>query len=278
MKVFQSQFEFLRNDTVHIAKLTGYPTDIYPNSDTYAYHDFYELELFIDGEGLHHLNGIPYEVKPGYLYLLFPGDYHRMQLHPEHPFELFNLQFSIDISAPALMSEISTYPNPYCIYLSPDTQKILEQELQLLHDCYHLKKYDERMMRNAIERICILLLYQLQDDSITKSAPIDHRIWKITDYIEKNYARDITFHDIAAVADIAETYLGSFFKKHTGHRLIEYINQRRLHHALQLLGSTGMTVQEVAYHTGFCSPEYMARTFKTHGFQSPKTYQLKSRS
>ena len=80
MKCFQSQFQCMKDQLITVGHIQGIPSDIYPNSEISGYHDFYELEFFTAGEGIHYINGVPYHVQPGYVYLLIPGDFHRNSL------------------------------------------------------------------------------------------------------------------------------------------------------------------------------------------------------
>ena len=276
MKYFQSHLACMKNNEITIDLPSGYPNSEYPNSDDFGYHDFYEIEFFLEGEGIHYLNAIPYKICPGYFYLLFPGDYHRMQIPEDKYFHFYNLKFTLPASNPELMQEIRKYPGPCSVYLSPDQIPLMEQEFFLLHSGLRDRKYSDRLAGNIVERICILLLDFLSSrtDNV-QSSPIDRRIFLIIDYIEKKYTHEISLAELARIADLSENYLGIFFKKITGTKLTEYINQQRILHAIQLLGNTNMSIKEVAYHTGFGSPEYMSRIFKKHKFSTPKSYQIR---
>jgi len=275
VKYFQSHLTFMKNNQITVDLLSGYPTSQYPNSTHFGYHDFYEIEFFLEGEGLHYLNAVPYQIRSGYFYLLFPGDYHRMQIPADKHYHFYNLKFTLAASNPELMREIGKYPRPYSIYLAPDKIRLMEQEFSFLHSVLQNQTYSERLTCNIVDRICILLLEFLNNSTdAVQSSPVDRRIFQIIDYIEKNHTGEISLAELARTADLSENYLGIFFKKNTGKKLTEYINQRRILHAIQLLGNTNMSIKEVAYNTGFGSPEYMARIFKLHGFSTPKSYQI----
>jgi AraC-like DNA-binding protein len=67
-------------------------------------------------------------------------------------------------------------------------------------------------------------------------------------------------------------HFGRMFKRETGKRPMEWLNERRLQMAAQLLGNTRNTVTEVAESCGFASPFYLSRMFKRHFGLSPQHY------
>jgi len=274
MKYLLSHVTSMKNNPITIDLVSGITKNVTVNSIHDGYHDFFEMEFFLEGDGMHYLNAIPYQIKPGYIYLLPPGDCHRVQIPTGIKIHFYNLKFTLAASNPELMQEIGKYSGPYSIYLPPEQISFLEQEFRLLYACLQEQKYPASLAKNIVERICIMFLEHLKNDSRDIShTPVDRRIFLIFEYIEKNYTHTISFSELAKAVELSENYLGIFFKKHTGKKLSDYIHLRRIYHAIRLLGNTNMSIKEVAYRTGFCSPEYMARIFKLHSFPSPKSYQ-----
>ncbi|MBQ8509373.1 MAG: helix-turn-helix transcriptional regulator [Clostridia bacterium] len=263
---------------IALDKSKGYPSNHYPNSDIYCYHDFYEMELFLSGEGTHFLNGTPYLVKPGYLYLLYPGDYHYMQLTTHTAFNLWNLKMSVDAPSAELMAEIRKHPGPYCVYLEEGLLDFLNRELIFLYDCLHNGTWNPAMTKNSAERICTVLLYELERNPCIEYPKVNDQIWKILDYIQKKYSTPITLTELAAIAEMSENYVGIYFKTHTGMRFTDYLNQTRLFHAAMLLKETYLTVKEIAYRVGYGSPEYLTRQFNTAFGTSPTEFRKSAQS
>ena len=67
-------------------------------------------------------------------------------------------------------------------------------------------------------------------------------------------------------------HFGRMFKRETGKRPMEWLNERRLQMAAQLLGNTRNTVAEVSEACGFASPFYLSRLFKRHFGLAPQHY------
>ena len=105
MKIFETKITCMGSEFVIPDKASGMPNNIYPNTDVDGYHDFYELELHTEGKGLHYINGVPFEVKENYIYLLFPGEYHHKHLDESTHFNLYNLKFDTNVISADLMKE-----------------------------------------------------------------------------------------------------------------------------------------------------------------------------
>jgi AraC-like DNA-binding protein len=67
-------------------------------------------------------------------------------------------------------------------------------------------------------------------------------------------------------------YFGRIFKRETGLRPMEWLNQRRLQLACQYLANTSKTVTEIAEACGFASSFYFSRVFKKHVGLAPVNY------
>ncbi len=65
---------------------------------------------------------------------------------------------------------------------------------------------------------------------------------------------------------------GRMFKRETGKRPMEWLNERRLQMAAQLLSNTRYSLAEVSEACGFANPFYLSRRFKLHFGRAPQHY------
>jgi len=87
----------------------------------------------------------------------------------------------------------------------------------------------------------------------------------------------ITLGDWGRAVGLNAVYFGRVFKRETGLRPMEWLNERRLQTACHLLASTSETVSEIAETCGFASPFYFSRVFRRHFGQSPINYRKTQR-
>lgn len=82
----------------------------------------------------------------------------------------------------------------------------------------------------------------------------------------------ITLTEWAKAVGLNAVYFGRIFKRETGLRPMDWLNQRRLQMACQQLASTHQTISAIAESCGFASPFYFSRVFRKHFGQSPMQY------
>ena len=96
-------------------------------------------------------------------------------------------------------------------------------------------------------------------------------------YIDGNLTEELNLHTLAAAHNISAGYLSSLFRKETGTTLTDYVNQRRVARAAELLSTTKLQVQTVAQYSGFMDVQYFSRMFKRIVGMSPREYRSSHR-
>ena len=91
---------------------------------------------------------------------------------------------------------------------------------------------------------------------------------KIENYVETNYNTNCDVADIAAVVGLERHYLARLFKQKTGGTLKEYITEKRMEEAKQLL-KDGQTVAYAAQMVGYSDPFLFSKMFKKRFGMSP---------
>lgn len=85
---------------------------------------------------------------------------------------------------------------------------------------------------------------------------------KSLDYIQKNYAEELTTGMIAKQVHYNEFYFMKVFKKYTGKTMVEYITEYRLEKSKELLKKDDINIEEVAYKVGFSTTSYFTSKFR----------------
>lgn len=91
-------------------------------------------------------------------------------------------------------------------------------------------------------------------------------------FIDANLAGNLSLSILAEALNVSNSYLSSLFRKETGQTLTEYINQRRIRHAMHLLETTRLQIQTIAQHCGIVDVQYFSKIFKRIAGYSPKEY------
>lgn len=92
-------------------------------------------------------------------------------------------------------------------------------------------------------------------------------------YIENNYKENIKIADLAAMCYINETYFSRLFSTTVGSTVSQFILEKRILKAKELLRNKGMKIQAVAEEVGYDDPAYFVRKFKQVTGVTPSAYQ-----
>lgn len=99
------------------------------------------------------------------------------------------------------------------------------------------------------------------------------RIGNIYNFIMLNYDKPITLEDAAKQAHMTPQAFCRFFKKHTLHTFVSFLNEVRINEACKKLTDGAFdNIATVAYTCGFNSITNFNRVFKTVTTQSPSEY------
>lgn len=93
-------------------------------------------------------------------------------------------------------------------------------------------------------------------------------------FIMSNYNNQITLEDVANAAYMTPQAFCRYFKKHTGHTFISFLNEVRINDACKslLYGNNSDCISGAAYKAGFNSITNFNRVFKSIIGKSPKLY------
>ncbi|PUZ30081.1 transcriptional regulator, AraC family [Chitinophaga costaii] len=99
------------------------------------------------------------------------------------------------------------------------------------------------------------------------------RIATIYNYVMQHYQQTITLEEVSKLVYMTPPAFCRYFKKHTQHTLVSFINMVRINEACKkLVGNEHNSIAAVAYNTGFNSITNFNRVFKSIKNMSPKEY------
>lgn len=143
--------------------------------------------------------------------------------------------------------------------------------------CKHFNKNsdDDTIM---LESLILKLIYNLKRDSL--EAPVFNGISsKQTEiiknavkYIKEHLNEDLSLEKISKHFSFSPTYFHNIFKATMNKTLRDFVEERRIKKAIDLLLTTGTPLSEIAYECGFSSQSYFCYAFKRYTGTTPKKY------
>lgn len=105
-----------------------------------------------------------------------------------------------------------------------------------------------------------------------KNSHISNVILKAKDYIDNHFNEDIGLNQVSKEVSISPQYFSSIFKEEMGMNFVEYLREKRIEVAKELLRSKRYSVKEICYEIGYNDPNYFSRLFKKIVGVSPTEY------
>jgi AraC-like DNA-binding protein len=81
-------------------------------------------------------------------------------------------------------------------------------------------------------------------------------------YVEEHFREPIGIRDLSRHVHLTSAYLSRFFHKAMGITFSDYLTQRRIAEAKELLQNTAMKMSDIAFEVGYSHQSYFGRKFK----------------
>ena len=121
-------------------------------------------------------------------------------------------------------------------------------------------------LENEITRKYCLLV---QSYSLRKySKPVQN----IINYISFNLTDNLSLNAISSEFALNSSYVSSLFKRETGSTLTNFVNNKRVEHAIYLLNTTKLPIQDIAVQCGITDVNYFTKLFKKIKNMTPSQY------
>lgn len=229
-------------------------------------HDYFELELILEGEIEHTVNGVTSRIGRGDAYLLLPSDIHSLKIL-KHT-ELINISFTEQAVSPSLLYEFIASGAPLSCHLSESEFDELEPLFSLaVSRRFGIPELDRKYRKNICECILISMLGKLN----VKPGQLrgNSALFRGLLYINRNFEHPISLATLAEAAGLSKNYFSSEFNRTFGMSVSEYISAVRLEYAHSLLISSDLPITRIALESGFSSFSMFSRSFRQKYGETP---------
>ncbi len=121
------------------------------------------------------------------------------------------------------------------------------------------------------------LIKMPETKSMGKFDKIDSRIDLINNYVRANYNQSISLKELSEKLFLSEGYLSRFFKKTYGMSFSDYLSNVRLHHAMEDLMYTDLSITKIIYANGFSNQTVFSKMFKNIYGDTPSAFRRHAR-
>ena len=246
----------------------------------YHYHDFDKITIFMKGHVTYTIEGKSYDLKPYDIVLVKHNDIHRLTVDNSTLYERIIVYIS-----PNFMNAYQTdsYDLNYCFEKAEEEHSnVLRitslEKSSLLRSISRLEaSFSDDGYAADLYRQIIFLEFMIH---LNRAARKDHlkyidtdscntKIQDILGYINENLREDLSIDSIADQFYISKYYMMRLFKQETGYTLGQYISQKRLLLAKELL-LYGEPVTKACFDCGFKDYSTFSRAYKRLFGESPR--------
>lgn len=128
-------------------------------------------------------------------------------------------------------------------------------------------------MNEALENMCRGIWARMVENGAGRNGQL---IARVCSYIDANVGADLSYEKVGERFSISASHLRQVFRDERGVTMKDYVDQRRLERAKQMLQSD-VLVRVIAEQLGFLSPQAFAKFFKGFTGLSPGEYRERER-
>lgn len=247
-------------------------------------HDFFELSLVLQGEGVENINGSEHQMKPGTLSFLLPHQIHAIRCNENSDLRIYCCMFDMDI---LIDSRLDTGLCSMLFGSGQDAPQYLHLDVNQANFIKNIftamqAEYDgNEIWNNNLIRVKLMEILIWFDRIRRKSASADEwnrnphpqkNIWRIIQYVHTYYWDHLTLDHLSKQFRISVPHLSRSFKEHLGRNFVAYLHDIRIRHACSLLICSDMKVTTIAAEVGFESFKTFSRVFKNSKKVTPTEY------
>lgn len=241
-------------------------------------HNFYLAILFTHGSGTHEIDFTTYEVKPGSLFFLNPGQTHHWELSDDvegfiffHTLEFYNLQYN--------HKKITDYPFFYSMHSLPCLYPDITNTVSFTNMFREITaEYNRQDILQEQKLLTLADLVYIESTRLYASGNSDVslnrnsyyvRFRKLEDLVDKNYKYEKSPSAYAAMLNMSLKHLNRITRDVAGKAAGDIITERVLLEAKRLLVLQKHSFNEIATELGYEDYAYFSRLFKTKTGETP---------
>ena len=272
----QSNIEGFYANTLEDHLITSHKDIALPHS-----HNFYLAILFTHGSGIHEVDFMVYDVIPGSLFFLNPGQTHHWELSDEvqgyvffHTQDFYDMQYT--------QATITRFPFFYSMHNLP-VLYLKENEFGVIKNLFR-QVYDENNTNQSLKRQRMLSLINLIYIESTRIYlelnPVDTKnkntyyikFRQLEQFIEKYYKTEKLPSAYAAMLNVSPKHLNRIAQAVAGKTATDVILERVLLEAKKELVLQQKNFNEIAYNLGYDDYAYFSRLFKKKTGETPSSF------
>lgn len=274
VKMIHNFYGFINHDSISPLPLILYDMgfELRQNEDYYfdnhnrENYDGYIIQYTLSGYGIYETDEKKYTLNnnTGFITCIPNNCIYYLPTDNNNQWEYLYVHFGGSLAKQFYEEIVAVTGNVFSLPLNNPAIQLLINEYELLG---HGRQYKRFEAGAFIYNMLTTLLRE-----ISSPASADGMISKAVNWIKSNYASDISLSELCEMLQITQSHFSRSFRREIGISPIEYLSNVRLEHAMQLLTTTNLSINEIAVLSGFSNGNYFAKAFKRKLGFTPSDY------
>jgi len=231
-------------------------------------HSAVEILLTLEGSVTYTVDDIVYQVRKGEVLIIPPDMLHSLSMGEESSRYLFLFEPEGILSMRDIKILTPYFHRPFHLRDGSEAHVRIRELLLKLKDVYEKRE----LMWNTVCYSYLLRIYAIlgqrylngvRNRTVDGGRIVESEVITASmTYINNHYKQDLSLEDVAEFAGFSRYYFSRSFKKQTGYSFKDYLCEKRLQVATDLLIRTDKSMKDVAAESGFGSVATFNRVFR----------------
>lgn len=240
-------------------------------------HDFFFILALQKGNGLHEIDFVQYPVHDHSVFILRPGQVHRLQLAAGSTGFLVEFDLSFYRLGKTITGQRwrkATGKN-YCEVEAARFTKLYSLLAGIFNEFTAKQEGYAEAIKAGLDLFFIEYIRQSrnpENTGKTESSYTQERFEELVFLLEENICRIKSVSQYAGLLNLSSYQLNAITKASAGKTVSDLINEQIILEAKRFLLATASQVKDVAGHLGYEDVSYFIRFFKRHTGHSPEAF------
>jgi AraC family transcriptional activator of pobA len=254
--------------------------EVHPNLRTAHRHSFYHIVLFTKGKGTHTIDFEQFDVVPGQIYFMSPGQVHSWSFKGEVDGYIIN--FSEELFHNFLSND--HYVEQFTFFRSVAAESIFRLDKKAFAEAVRIisnivvEVHDSGPMAMDLVRANLVELFIIVHRNV--AAAVTHAVPPLNQLILYNFRKRVDEYyaekrlpkEYAALLYITPNHLNALCRDVLGKSAGEVIRERILLEAKRLLVNAEISMSEIAMKLSFTDSSHFTKFFKKYTSQTPEEF------
>ncbi len=232
-------------------------------------HDFYATMVFTSGSGKHHIDFNTYDVKPGSVFAMSPGQVHSWELSPDadgflffHTKSFYEMRYSDE-----KLSDYAFFSQVEAVNLIEVPNEKLSGFVDLFQKMSVADPLDEKTKRHLLIALITQVYIEMQGFSNSQNptgnaSAYAQKFSRFGQLLEENFRSEKSPEKYASMLNITAKHLNRINRETVGKSTSEIILERVLLEAKRMLIHSDGNFNEIASMLGYDDYAYFSKLFR----------------